>query len=498
MVEPMTHACTKLVTFRWLVASALAATSLSGCTSGPNFAPPAPPSATAGYGSTGAGHARFAAIGTAAPPVAWWQAFGSPELNALVERALAQNESLAASTATLEAAQARMAAVAGTRLPQIHANARIQRQEANLAAFGFDPAAFGGGVMGNPLFNLYSVGGGISYDLDLFGGKARKREGVAAQTEAQAQQTAAARLTIAGRVVTQVLTIAAIRDRKATAEALVAEGERNVALTEARRKAGSGTLVEVLSAQSQHAAEKGELPALDQQLAEARTMLATLIGLSPAELGATDFSLARLILPTQVPVALPSALVRQRPDILAAEARLHAATASIGVATANLYPDITLGGSYAQSSSQIDSLLATRFRGFDLFAGLSAPIFQGGTLKAQKREAEAQTRAAAASYRQTVLEAFGQVANLLSAMGNDDRALAAAQDSARLAERSLDLSRKSFKVGNSGVLQVLEASRAQHRARLALVDAQGRQFVNVARLYVATAGGWSDRATKAD
>ena len=467
--------------------SLLMATSLlAACKSGPDFAPPAPPAASAGYGSTSA-----KVLLAQGPQAGWWQAFGSPELDALVARALANNQSLAAANATLDAARANIAAIAGRRLPQVDANARIEREQVNLSAFGFDPSTFGGQPIANPLFNLYTVGGGISYDLDLFGRNARSLEQARASAEAQLYQTQAAHLTIAGRVVMQVLTIAAIRDRIATTQALVAEDERNVSLTEARRKAGSGTLVEVLAAQSIHAAEQGELPALDQQLTEARNMLATLIGITPAELGETPFTLASLKLPAQVPVALPSALVHQRPDILTAEARLHAATAAVGVATASLYPDITLGGSYAQSANGLGSLLSSRFQGFDLFAGATAPIFHGGTLKAKKRGAEAEARAAAATYRQTVLEAFAQVGNLLSALDNDRKSLAAAQDSAQLASRSLDLSRKSFKVGNSGVLQVLEASRTNQRAKLTLQDAQTRQFVNVARLYVATAGGWT-------
>jgi len=219
-------------------------------------------------------------------------------------------------------------------------------------------------------------------------------------------------------------------------------------------------------------------------------MLAILVGLSPAELEPTPFALDRFALPAQVPVALPSALVRKRPDILEAEARLHAAMAAIGVATAQLYPNLTLGANIAQSSSLPDDLLSGRYRGFDLFAGLTAPIFHGGTLKAQKRGAEADARAATETYKQTVLEAFRQVSNLLSALETDGRALATRQESAQIAQRSLRLSRRSFEVGNSGVLQVLEANRSYQRAQLALVDARSRQYLNVARLYVATAGGW--------
>jgi NodT family efflux transporter outer membrane factor (OMF) lipoprotein len=483
--------------FPLLLASALALAPLLGaCSVGPNFVAPAPPPATSGYaGPASADTGGRADLGNG-PAGRWWEGFGSRDLDTLVERALVNNLTLAQSNATLEQARQQILAVAGRRLPQIDANSRIEREEINLSAFGFSPAAVAGGVsISNPTFNLYTVGGGISYDLDLFHRNARALEQARAEGEAARQQASAAHLTIAGRVATQVLTIAVIRDHIAAMHALVDDSDRNVGLTKTRQRLGSGTLVDVLTAQAQLAEDQSQIPAIDQQLAEARNMLAILVGVSPAELGATDFTLAQFTLPGKVPVALPSALVHQRPDILTAEARLHAATAAVGVATANLYPDIALGATYSQAANSIGSLLADRFRGFDIFAGVTAPIFHGGTLKAQKRGAEAEARASAASYRETVLEAFQQVSDLLSAMDTDQRTLSATRESAAISAHSLDLSRRSFQIGNSGVLQVLTANQIHERAELALIDAQGRQFLNVARLYVATAGGWLPTGT---
>lgn len=464
---------------------------LGGCaTVGPDFvrpelapearyATPRPAAATLGGG----------------PALRWWEAFRAPELNALVDRAIARNRSLAAANATLESAQERVNAIAGRRLPQADANSRHAREQVNLTAFGLDPTRTGGADISNPQFSLYSVGSGVSYDLDLFGGVRRTVEQAGAESEAQRFQAQAAHLTIAGRVVTQVLAIAALNDRIATERALLGEDARNISLTQARQRAGVGTMVEVLSAQGQLAADQGALPQLEQRRSEARSMLAVLLGLSPGELGATDYALAQFTLPADVPVALPSALVQKRPDILMAEARLHAATAAIGVATARLYPDITLGASFTQSTTKAANLLSAGSRGFDIFAGFTAPLFRGGTLKAGKRGAQASARAAAASYEQTVLEAFGQVSDLLDALGNDARDAANQREAASLAARSLHLSRRSFEVGNSGILQVLDASRANQRAQIGLLDARARQFMNVTRLYVATAGGWTGPAT---
>src|SRR3546814_582528 len=346
----------------------------------------------------------------------------------------------------------------------------------------------------NPEFDLYTVGGGISYDLDLFGGTRRELEQVSAQAESQRYQTEAAHLTVAGRVVNQVLTIAGIRARIATADALIAEDQHNVDLTETRRRAGEGTLTAVLNAQAQLANDRSELPQFGQQLAEARNMLAILVGVAPAELGPTEFDLTSFALPAQVPVTLPSALVHKRPDILQAEADLQAATAAIGVAKARLYPDIRLGATLTQGAPDPGDVLSSAFRGFDIFAGLTAPIFHGGTLKAEQREAMSAARASAATYQQTVLEAFSQVANLLQAINSDQLSMNNQQQAVDLAARSLHLSRRSFQVGNSGLLQVLESERLYQRATSGLVEAKTRQYLNVARLYVATAGGWSSQA----
>ncbi|HEX7856127.1 MAG TPA: efflux transporter outer membrane subunit [Sphingobium sp.] len=475
----------------------LALTALAGCTVGPNFERPQA-SVSGGYADPGRAPRKAPVVTPGeGPQFGWWTAFGSPELDRLVNQAMANNQSLAASNATLAKARARIDAVAGKRLPQVDGNARIEHEQVNLQAFGFDPAAFGQPGAGNPVFNLYTVGGGVSYDLDVFGANRRAVEQSVAQAEAQQHQTEAAHLTIAGRVVSQVLTIAAIRERIATSQQIIAEGQRNVRLTDARCKAGAGTLVEVLSAQGQLANDQADLPQLDQQLVEARAMLATLIGLSPAELGATDFDFTSFTLPSDIPVTMPSLLVRKRPDILQAEADLHAATAAIGIATARLYPDITLGATLSGAASTPGDIFGSNFRGFDIFAGLSAPIFHGGTLKANKRGAEADAQARVATYKETVLEAFAQVSNLLAALNNDTRSVATQQQAADIASRSLRLSRRSFQVGNSGILTVLDSSRIYQRSRLSLVEARARQFLNVSRLYVATAGGWTGQEMQA-
>lgn len=461
---------------------------LSGCTVGPDWVPPAPLTPQVGYGAqTG----KAVALGEA-PDRDWWRAFRSPELNDLVDRAIAGNHSLAQSRATLKRAHARIAAVTGHSLPQVDASARAEYERINLSAFGLSSGESTFAVK-NPTFDLYTIGGGVSYDLDLFGRNRRAVEQVTAEAEASMRATEAAHLLIAGRVVQQVIAIAAANDRLATQQALIAEDERNLALTNSRQRAGEGTMVEVLSAKDQLADDRARIPMLEQELAEGRIMLALLLGITPAELGKTGFSLNTFALPPSVPVALPSALVHNRPDILEAEAQIHAANASLGIATANLYPDIAIGASFSQSNSALGKLFESGSNGFDLFSGITAPIFHGGTLKAEKRAAEADVMAAQANYRQVVVEAFGQVATLLSSVETDGRSLSAREESAAIAAQSLKLSRRSFEVGNSGILQVLDASRSFQRSQLTLLEVRNRQLQNIARLYVATAGGWLEQ-----
>lgn len=453
---------------------------LAGCTAGPDFKRPAPPS-TAAYLAPGEKADTAATNGIA--PIRWWTAFGSPQIDTLVDRALANNKSLAASNATLAKAREQWRAMRGQQLPQVDASTRLDQQEINFAAYGFSGA--------NPEFALYSVGGTASYDLDLFGRRRRQTEQAAAEAESQQRQTEAAHLTIAGQVVTQAITIAAINSRIATIQALIADDQKNVDLTDKRRRAGEGTLVQVLTAQSQLADDQTALPPLHQQLSQATHMLALLVGKAPADFTAPSLMLADLTLPAAIPLSMPSELVHRRPDILQAEADFHSATAAIGIAQARMFPDITLGTTLTQGSPHLDDILKSSFRGYDLFAGLTAPIFHGGTLKAERNEAIDEAKASDARYQQTVLSAFQQVADLLTALQHDRDALAANRQATDIAGHALRLSRRSFEVGNSGVLDIVDAQRVYQRAVSASVEASARQYLDSAQLFVATAGGWT-------
>jgi NodT family efflux transporter outer membrane factor (OMF) lipoprotein len=213
--------------------------------------------------------------------------------------------------------------------------------------------------------------------------------------------------------------------------------------------------------------------------------LAILVGAAPADWPAQDFSLRQMTLQGGIPAALPSELVHRRPDIAAAEAQLHAASASVGIATANLYPDLTLDGSIGREGLLGGGPSETAW---NVLGGLTAPLFHGGTLNAEKRAAVEDYQAAFGTYRETVLEAFGQVADMLQALTNDREALGAQQRALESARASLDLTRQGYEGGNAGYLQVLDAQRLHQEAQLGTVQAETQSYVDAVKLLLAAGG----------
>jgi NodT family efflux transporter outer membrane factor (OMF) lipoprotein len=458
---------------------------LAGCKLGPNFASPetAPePGYVAAGEQGGPRDVQTVALGERLAE-SWWTLFRSPKLDAVVRQAIAGNHDLAASKATLAQSWEAVNATFGGLYPQLDLNAGVSRQQVNLAAFGFTGP--------NPTFNLYSLGPTVNFDLDVFGATKRRVESLAAHADSDAYQLSAAYLTLTGGAATQAVQIASLRAQIQANEEIVANDEKNLQLVRTAEAAGTGTRVEALSAESQLANDRTLLPPLRQQLSQARHALALLVGKTPADWSPPDFDLAELTLPTRLPVVLPSALVHDRPDILAAEADLHAATADIGVATARLYPDISLSAAFSQGAPHIGDLFSGAFTAWSVGGALAAPLFHGGTLSAEKRGAEDAAKAALARYQQVVLKAFVQVADLLQALAHDEELVAEEQHAQGAAEASLNLARLSYAAGNTGVLQVLDAQRQFQQARLGLVRAEAQRYLDTVQLFVATAHGWS-------
>jgi len=227
---------------------------------------------------------------------------------------------------------------------------------------------------------------------------------------------------------------------------------------------------------------------LRQQRAIARHALAILLGQAPADGPDLALDWSRISLPRDVPVTLPSELAHRRPDILAAEAELHSATAAVGVATSNLYPKVTLSASGSQEAIKTGRLFDADSFAWSLIGGITAPLFDGGTLRAERRAALEAVNISAAKYRQTVLQSFGQIADLLEALSHDGELLAAQSKALDTAHSSVDLARQSYKEGNVGVLQVLDAERQSQQARLGFLRAQAQRYMDTAQLLLAMGG----------
>ncbi|HXW22474.1 MAG TPA: efflux transporter outer membrane subunit, partial [Rhodomicrobium sp.] len=332
----------------------------------------------------------------------------------------------------------------------------------------------------------------VSYAPDVFGGTRRLVEQESALAEFQHLELAAAYLSLTGNAVTQAINIAAAREQIAAAQEILSVDERNLDLVRVSFEAGKSAQTDVLSAQSQLDGDQTLLPPLRQQLSAARHALAVLAGKAPAEWSPPDFDFTNLELPLDLPVRLPSALVRERPDILAAEAQLHAASAAIGIATAQLYPNINLSASWTQESASMGTLFDSSNGLWSLVSSLTAPIFHGGTLEAQRQEAIDAFAAQLGTYRETVLQAFGQVADVLRALQHDAELLAAQQRALETAQASLSLAQDSFAAGQASFLQVLDAQRLYQQARLGYAKAKGQRYLDTAQLFEAMGGAWQD------
>lgn len=410
----------------------------------------------------------------------WWQLFHSPELDTVVRAALAASPTLAAAKATLAQAREQVTVARAALLPSASASAAAQRSGGK-ASFAVPDTS-----------NLYSVGLAASYSPDIFGGTRRTIEQQSALADYQRNELAAAYLTLTGQVVDEVLAIASTRLQIATTNDLIAIDRKNLALTQREFAVGTATRADVLTADSQLAADLTQLPTLQKQLDQAYDLLAVLAGRAPVRWQVQAFDLQQFTLPRELPLSLPARLARQRPDVLAAEAQLHAASAAIGVAVAQEFPNITLSASLTRSALQASDL----FHDFDTLWGvggtLTQPLFKGGALRAEVRAARDAFSAQTAAYRSVVLEALGQVADDLWALQYDAEILTVDRHSMDVASEALKLQQQSYTVGTTTVLNLVAAERAYAQARLSYVNAQVQQFEDTAGLLTALGGGWWD------
>ena len=467
-----------------LALALISATALAGCAVGPKYVAPAAPSEQA-YTALPAADLASAGPGQPEQKIAldaqsrsdWWTLFGSPELDQTVGLALANNRTIEAAQASLSSAAEQIAVARGGLYPQIDATAGVARNQYGASFLGPEAFTF-------PRFSAYSAGAAISYDPDAFGGVHRSIEFASANAAAQREALSAARTNVAGDTVIEALQIASLRAQIDVVQSVLTSDQKTLDLVQTAHAAGVASEVDVTTAQSQLDHDRTLLAPLRQDLNLAQDALPILLGKAPADWSAPDFALDQLTLPADLPVTAPSSLVRQRPDIRAAEARLHAASAAVGVATADLYPRFTLSANLAQQGL----LNGPAGAAWSLIGGLSAPVFHGGALTARKRAAEDDYRVAYAGYQQTVLVSFRQVADSLHALSNSADDVSAQQRAFASADSALRLARLGYGVGNSGIVQVLDAQRLRQVAELDLVRARTQRYLATVRLFIAMGG----------
>lgn len=476
----------------------LALGGLSSCAVGPDFKPPAAPPST-GFAPAG----QVAPETTAAPlpggeaqhfidgmdiPGEWWTLFQSPALNGLIERALKNSPSLQAAQAALRQANETAAAQRGSYYPSVSGTLESQRQKASGAAFGIP------GFPSSYFYNLDTASVNVSYTLDAFGGIRRQVEALNAQAEYERFALEASYLTLTANIVTAAVNEASLRAQVAATEQISGAQQTQLDIVVRRVTAGGASRVDVLQQQAALQSTLVSLPPLRSQLAQQRNQLAALVGSLPADYAGNEFTLDSLTMPQDVPVSLPSKLVEQRPDIREFSALLHQATAQVGVATANMLPQITLSGSYGQTSAAFSSLFDPSSNVWSLIGSLTQPIFKGGQLKHQRRAAVAAAQEAAANYQATVINAFQNVSDTLYALQADADTLAQQAAAEHTAADSLKLVQAQYKSGAASYLQILSAQQTYQTAAVALVKARAQRFADTAALFQALGGGWWNRA----
>jgi len=471
------------------------ALALSACAAGPNFKPPARP-ATEGYtveaqpsetevtGVAGGEAQRFESGRDL--PGQWWNLFGSSTLNALIEQAMTNYPAIAAQQAAVRAATENVRAQEGVFFPQIQGTADAARERVSGATVAPGFPGF--------MTSVFLANVNLSYAVDLFGGERRALEGLRAQAMAQSFQLEASYLTLTSNVASTAIQLASVRDQIAATHEIIALENKQLGIIQRQFELGSQTRADVLQQQSNLASVRATLPTLQQQLAIAEHQLAVLTGQFPHDAAHAEFVLSDLKLPQDLPVSLPSSLVSQRPDVRAQEMLMHQASAAIGVATANMLPQLSLSTSYGGESLTIGSLLLPASNTWSLGAAMTQPIFEGGALRAKRRAAIDAYDQASAQYRLIVLQAFQNVADTLTALDNDAQALKAEFDAVNAARASLDLIQKQYDDGAVNYVSLLSTQQTYQQARIAYVRAMASRYTDTVTLFQVLGGGWWNRS----
>lgn len=480
----------------------LAALMLAACASGPDFRRPAPPADNA-YGPRAlaeqmplrpsAGEAVQHFVPGLPVERQWWQALGSPELDALIRQAIKANPDLEAAQASLRLARETELAQRGALLPSAQLSYAPSRQKNPVGSLAPTLAS------GEPIFNLHTVQVSVGYVPDVFGGTRRSIEQAAALADVQQEQAEATYLTLVANIALAAIGSASVNEQISVTEKLIAVQREQRDLLSRQHELGAIAEADVLAQETALAQLEASLPALHQQRDQQQHLLSALCGTTPARAAVADFRLDGFVLPAQLPVVLPAQLVDRRPDVRAAEAQLHAASAGLGVAISNRLPQFNLSASYGGTSTRPGDLFAAANTFWSLAGSVAQTVFDGGALRHRERAADAALAVAAAQYRSTVLTSFRNVADTLSALGHDADAVQAGERAGHAAAQSFEVAERTQALGASGSAPVLLAQQALLQTSLALVQARAGRLADTVALFQALGGGgWTADAAEAD
>lgn len=468
---------------------------LAACAVGPDYRAPEAPAVSAytekpqpertEFAPVQGGDAQRLEVG-AKIAADWWTVFGSPDLDVLVRTALAGQPTLTAAKAALRQAEENVNAQYAVLYPSVDAGLAARRQR-------FSGATFGNPSLPSTTFNLYNASVSVTYAIDVAGGARRELEALRAGVDFQRFQVEAAYLSLTANVATTAFREASLREQiRATREISQAQ-DSQLELAEKQFKLGAISGSDLLGQRAQAAQTRATLPPLEKALGQTRNQLAVLIGKLPADAKLPELDFSAFRMPQELPLSVPSELLRQRPDVRQAEAILQQTNARIGVAEALMFPQLTLSGSYGTAATSSGNLFNPGTQLWNLGANLLQPIFHAGQLQAQKRGAEAAYQQAFAQYQQTVLVAFQDVADVLLALEHDARTLKAQAEAEAAARESLEVTQQQLKFGAVNYVQLFNAQRQYSLAKFALVQAQAARYADTAALFQALGGGWWNR-----
>jgi len=490
---------------------ATAALSLAGCAVGPNyhrpadtpvakdFAPVALKDTTTGVANLTGGDPEHFVLGRDIA-FAWWKEFGSPKLDALVDRALANNPTLTAADAALKAAHEQTAAQRGFFYPTVGAEFSPSRQQIAGNLSSNEPGLQGNGsVLAAPapqslVYSFYTAQVGLSYTPDVFGANRRSVESLKAQEQATRYQMAAAYISLTTNIVAAALQEASLNAQIAAGEAYVAANRKALDILQQQQRQGLVMALDVAQQESLLAAAQATLPPLRKQLEQTHDLIRALAGTLPDDPIDVHFDLDSFHLPHELPLSVPARLLDQRPDVRAAEEQLHSASAQVGVATAARLPQFTITAAYGGAASEVGQLFSTGGPFWNIIGDVTQTIFDGGTLLHRKHAADQLLIQARAQYKATVINAFQNVADTLQAIHADSDGLVAADLAERAARKARDVTNDQYRAGYVNYQTLLAAEATWEQALANRVQAQTNRFGDAAALYQALGGGWWNRA----